>query len=160
MASLQYIDLGWTSAKEFWSEVVLPDYEQFVDVGTMRDSVHAALTAWHLHDWVFLEQYPSGGTKEKRVFQKKLIADCPELGWIRDFAETAKHRGLNRLDLKIEKVEPSHPVERTTPIMPGFSLVVRGKSPVALVLLDDGTNHQLFDVLTRVIDYWRANWFQ
>jgi hypothetical protein len=60
MASLQYIDLvGWTSAKEFWTEVVLPDYEQFTDVGKTRDGVHAALTAWHLHDWVFLEQYPS-----------------------------------------------------------------------------------------------------
>ena|ERR1700730_5034940 len=164
MPSLQYIDLiGWTSAKQFWTEVVLPDYEQFADVGNTRDGVHAALTAWHLHDWIFLEQYPSGGKKEKKIFQEKLIAACPELGWIRDYAETAKHRGLTRLDLKVEKVEPSRPVETTIPIptdFGSFSLTVRGKSAVAIVLLDDGTTHMLFDVLARVIDYWRANWFE
>jgi hypothetical protein len=165
MASLQYIDLvGWTSAKQFWTEVVLRDYEQFMDLGNTRDAVHAALTAWHLHDWLFLEQHPSGGKKEKKIFQEKLIAACPELGWIRDYAETAKHRGLNRPDVKVQTVEPSRTVETTIPTPIGdfgsVSFIVRGKSPVAIVLLDDGTTHQLFDVLARVIDYWRANWFQ
>jgi hypothetical protein len=39
-----------------------------------------------------------------------------------------------------------------------MSFVIAGKSPVTL-LLNDGTTHQLCDVLRRVIDYWRTNWF-
>jgi hypothetical protein len=118
MTTLQYIDLGWTSAKQFWTEVVEPDYKRFADKGSTRDGVHAALTAWHLHDWVFLDQHPSGGTKEeKKRFQEKLIADCPELGWIREYAEGAKHRALKLPGRKVEKVKPSRRVETTIPIL-------------------------------------------
>jgi hypothetical protein len=163
MASLQCIDfIGLDTAKDFWTEVVLPDYKQFTDAGNTRDGVHAALTAWHLHDWLFLEKYPAGGTKkEKKAFQQELIDACPELRWLREFAETAKHRALRLPGLQVERVEPATLVERTTPIptdFGSFSLRVTGKSPVVIVLLDDGSAHQLFDVLARVIEYWRTNW--
>ena len=164
MASLRYIDLGLTSAEQFWSKVVLPDHDQFKQSHTARDAVHAALSAWHLQDWVFLEQQPSSTNKsDKRAFQKKLIAACPELGWIRDYAETAKHRGLYRQGTAVSKVEPDSQVESVHPISIGelgsASLVIRGTSPVTM-FLDNGTSHQFSDVLSRVIDYWRTHWFQ
>jgi hypothetical protein len=67
------MDLGLNSAKQFWSEVVLPDYDQFTKSHSARDAVHVALSAWHLHDWVFWEQLPS--STNKRDFQNKLIPD-------------------------------------------------------------------------------------
>lgn len=155
MATLRYIDLGLNSAKQFWSEVVLPDYDQFTKSPTARDAVHVALSIWHLHDWVFHEQ-PS--STKKKDFQNELISACPELGWIRDYAEAAKHRGLDRT-VEVNKVEPDSQVESIHPISLGefgsFSLTIRGTSPVTMIL-DNGISHQFSDVLSRVIDYWQT----
>ena len=159
MVSLRYIDLGINSAAEFWSKIVLPDYEQFKQSHSARDAIHAALTAWHLHDWVWDEQLPP---VKKSEFKEQLIRACPELGWIQDYAETAKHRGLSRQGVEVSKVEPSSDVESRHPIsigdFGGFSIAIRGISPVTMVL-DSGVSHQFLDVLSRVIDYWRTNWF-
>jgi hypothetical protein len=137
---------------------VLPDYDQFTKSHSARDAVHVALSAWHLHDWVFYEQPPS---TNKGDFQNKLICACPELDWIRDYAEAAKHRGIYRHG-EVNKVEPDSQVESIHPISLGefgsFSLAIRGTSPVTIVL-DNGTSHQFSDVLSRVIDYWRTYWF-
>jgi hypothetical protein len=158
MATLRYIDLGINSAKQFWSEVVLPDYDQFTKSHTARDAIHVALSTWHLHDWVLCEQ-PS--STKKPDFQNNLICACPELGWIRDYAETAKHRRLNRPG-EVKKVEPDSQVESIHPISLGefgsLSVAIRGTSPVTMVL-DNGISHQFSDVLSRVIDYWRTHWF-
>ena len=146
------IDIGINSAKEFWSEVVLPDCDQFRKSHTARDAVHAALTAWHLHDWVFLEQ-PLASCTNKRDFQEKLIAACPELGWVREYAETAKHRRLSRQGLAVSKVEPDAQVERD------FGLLKISGTSAVTMFLDDGTAHSFADVLSHVIDYWRTHWF-
>jgi hypothetical protein len=155
VATLRYIDLGLNSAKQFWNEVVLPDYDQFTKSQTARDAVHVALSAWHLHDWLLCERQSS---TKKRDFQNELICACPELSWIRDYAEAAKHRGINRPG-EVNKVEPDSQVESIHPISLGefgsFSLAIRGTSPVMMVL-DDGTSHQFSDVLSRVIDFWRT----
>jgi hypothetical protein len=154
MATLRYIDLGINSARQFWSGVVLPDYDQFTKSQTARDAVHVALSTWHLHDWAFCEQ-PSSTKKEKVDFQNKLICACPELGWIREYAEAAKHRGIYRSG-EVNKVEPDSQVESIHPLFLGefgsISLAIRGTSPVTMVL-DNGISHQFSDVLSRVIDY-------
>jgi hypothetical protein len=156
MTSLRYIDLGLTSAKEFWSKVVLPDYDEFKQSHTARDAVHAALSAWHLSEWVFCEQPPS---TQKEDFRKDLIKACPELGLVRDYAETAKHRGLSRGNIKVSKVEPDSRVESVQHVHIGdfgsVSIAIRGTSAVTM-FLDDGTSRQFSDVLSCVIDYWRT----
>jgi hypothetical protein len=146
------LDIGINSAKVFWSEVVLPDYDQFRKSHTARDAVHAALTAWHLHDWVLREQ-PSACSTNKSDFQKKLIAACPELGWVRDYAETAKHRCLSRQGLAVNKVERDALVERD------FGLFKISGTSAVTMFLDDGSARSFADVLSHVIDYWRTHWF-
>jgi hypothetical protein len=156
-----YIDLGLSSAEEYWTRVVLPDFEEFMKSQSARHAAHAAVSAWHLHDWIFDEQ-PAGTKKD--AFQKGLIKDCPELGWLRDYAESAKHRALSRRDIKVDKVLPDRPFMHTVPMPVGdlgtvsFEIAVKGTSPVTIVT-EDGTSRQLSDVLRRVIDYWRTSWF-
>jgi hypothetical protein len=158
MATLRYIDIGVTSAAQFWREVVLPDYDQFAGSPTARDAVHAAVTAWHLHDWVWREQPNYANNRDLlRRFQNKLIANCPQIRLLWVSTEKAKHRDLYRPvevgNVGVRKVEPDSKVERD------FGLfVIRGTSPVTIIL-DDGTSYQFADVLSGVIHFWRTHWF-
>jgi hypothetical protein len=160
MPHLAYIDLGMTSAEEFWTRVVLPDFDEFAKTQSARHAHHAAVSAWHIHDWIFNEQPAS---TKKNDFQKLLIKACPELGWLRDYAETLKHRGLARPSITVKEVLPDYPFVQTVPMPIGelgasVSIRVKGTSPVTMVL-EDGTKHQVSDVLQRVIGYWQTIWF-
>jgi hypothetical protein len=77
------------------------------------------------------------------VFQQKLFQECPEIGWIRDVADASKHRRLDRSDVQVREVANNWPMN-TSP---------------RSIKLEDGTVHELSDVLSRVIEYWRANYF-
>jgi hypothetical protein len=162
MVNLLRIDLGLSSAEEYWTQVVLPDFDEFTKSQSARDAIHSVSSAWHLHEWVFREQHPAGTKDDLRQFQEDVFKDCPELGWLRDYAETVKHFALGRRNIEVKKVSPDHPISRAHPIETEYfrsiSFVVAGKSPVTL-LLNDGTTHQLCDVLRRVIEYWRTKWF-
>jgi hypothetical protein len=51
-----YLDLGWTSAQQFWTEVVLPDYADFNKSQTAKAAIHAVLSVSHLYYWILSEQ--------------------------------------------------------------------------------------------------------
>jgi hypothetical protein len=82
---------------------------------------------------------------------------CPALGWIKEYANTAKHR-RDRTSSMIKRVEQASQVEARTPIFSGASIVVRGLSPLTMYL-NDGTSHDLSGVLKAAIEYWRDNYF-
>jgi hypothetical protein len=152
MVTLTYIDLGLSSAQEFWTQVVLPDFEEYESQPCGRHAIHAAGSAWHLLEWVFREQQPAGTNEDLGQFRKDVInKDCPELGFLRDLAEAVKHRGL-RPPGKVKEVSPDKTVEHrsTTPTdIGGVSFGVKGRSP-GTIFLDDGTTRQLADVLRAV----------
>jgi len=58
----------------------------------------AALSVWHLHDWVWHECNPeeNSGISAFKIYQGGLLAACPELKSLRGVADAGKHRGLNR----------------------------------------------------------------
>jgi hypothetical protein len=146
--TVRYIDFGFTSAREFWGEVVLPAYESFKANPSRGNAIIASLLAWHIQDWIWHEKHPGGETrnsKDYQPFQEKLFLDCPELQWIRDVADAGKHRGLGRQKPKVEVRE----VKGTWP---------RNATPLTMTL-DDGTQHDFADVLERVIEFWRAKYF-
>lgn len=144
----KYVDFGFTSAREFWDEVVLPAYEGFKAQPTRGKAIMASFAAWHIQEWIWHEQRPGEDTrrsKDYQSFQKKLFLDCPELQWIRDIADAAKHRGLGRQEPKVEVRE----VKRTWP----------RNAALLTVTLDDGTQHDFADVMASVIEFWRAKYF-
>jgi hypothetical protein len=48
--AVRYVDFGFTAAKEFWAEVVLPAYECFKAEPSRGKAIIAALAAWHIQD--------------------------------------------------------------------------------------------------------------
>jgi hypothetical protein len=145
--TVQYVDFGFTSAREYWAEVVLPAYECFKADPSRGKAIIASFPAWHIQDWIWHEQHPGEDTrnsnKEYTQFQEKLFDDCPELTWIRDVADAGKHRGLGRSTLEVRKVINTWPLN-TTP---------------SIIKLTDGAEHDFADVLSRVIEYWRTKHF-
>ena len=134
------VDLGIRSAAGFWELVVLPNYEAFKADPNPASAVNSAWAAWQLHDWIWHEQDPKEG---KRAFQGSLFTACPEIGWIRDVADASKHRRLNRRNVQVREIANNWPMNA---------------SPRSIILRD-GTEHDLADVLALVIEYWRANYF-
>jgi hypothetical protein len=146
--AVQYVDFGFTSAREFWDEVVLPAYECFKAEPSRGKAIIASFPAWHIQDWIWHDQHPGEDThnsKDYRPFQEKLFLDCPELQWIRDVADAGKHRGLGRQKPKVEVRE----VKGTWP---------HNATPLTITL-DDGTQHDFADVLEHVIEFWRVKYF-
>ena len=146
--AVQYVDFGFSSAREFWDEVVLPAYACFKAEPSRGKAIMASFPAWHIHDWIWHDQHPGEDTrnnKDYQPFQEKLFLDCPELQWIRDVADAGKHRGLGRQKPKVEVRE----VKGTWP---------RNATPLTMTL-DNGTQHDFADVLERVIEFWRAKYF-
>jgi hypothetical protein len=146
--AVKYVDFGFTSAREFWDEVVLPAYESFKAEPSRGKAIMASFPAWHIQDWIWHDQHPGKDTrnsKDHQPFQDKLYLDCPELQWIRDVADAGKHRGLGRQKPKVEVRE----VKGTWP---------RNATPLTMTL-DDGTQHDFAYVLERVIEFWRAKYF-
>lgn len=77
-------------------------------------------------------------------------------------AEAGKHRGLNRPDVTVKRVLPSWIEVLGAFNTFAFNTMTFGGRVVAGPLsieLDDGTTHSFSDVLSRVIDYWRDNYF-
>jgi hypothetical protein len=146
--TIQYIEFGFTSAREYWDEVLRPAYECFKAEPSRGKAIMASFPAWHIQDWIWHDQHPGEDTrnnKDHQLFQEKLFLDCPALQWIRDVADAGKHRGLGRQNPKVEVRE------------------VKGMWPrnaIPLIMkLDDGTQHDFAGVLEHVIEFWRTKYF-
>jgi hypothetical protein len=143
---VRYVDFGFTSAEEFWTEVVLPAYECFKAEPTRGKAIMACFPAWHIQDWIWHQQHPGEDThnnNDYRQFQHQLYANCPELQWIRDVADAGKHRGLGRQSVEVREVKSAWALNAT---------------PLTMTL-GDGTQHAFADVLDCVIQFWRAKYF-
>jgi hypothetical protein len=144
--TVQYVDFGFTSAREYWDEVVIPAYECFKENPSRGNAIIASLPAWHIQDWIWHENHLGEDTRNNKdytQFQNKLFDDCPQLPWIHDVADASKHRGLRRATLKVREIRNNWPLN-TTPLT---------------IKLDDGTEHEFADVLSQVIGYWQTTQF-
>jgi len=110
-------------------------------------------------EWLRYEKQPPQTLDE---FRANVLKKCPELAWLRDVAEAGKHRGLNRTSVTVKRVLPSW-----VKILGTFGTFAIGTMPYGgrvvtgplSIELDDGTTHNFSDVLSRVIDFWRNNYF-
>ncbi len=140
-----YVDFGFTSAREYWTEVAEPTYDRFINDESRGNAIAAFLLLWPLHDWLWHEQHPGEDTNSKDygMFRQQLFANCPELAWLRDVADAGKHRGLGRANVQVREVAKTWP---------------RNTQPLTIVL-DNGTEHNITDVLLRVVEYFRKAHF-
>jgi hypothetical protein len=144
---VRYVDFGFTSAREYWTEVAEPAYERFVKDESRGNAIAACVLLWPLHDWLWHEQHPGQDTrdnsKEYEQFRQGILAHCPELAWIRDVADAGKHRGLGRGNVQVREVAKTWP---------------QNAQPLT-ILLDSGAEHNIIDALFRIITYFREAHF-
>lgn len=150
--TVTYVDLDLNSVTEFWDTLVCPAVQTFSAAPSSFTAFIAAQEVWHLHDWLWHQQrpgVPSEGTAWV-AYRNELIANCPELGWLRDVTDASKHRGLSRQPEIIE----------AKPHMRGGTLMTlgagRGPHMVFTLVLADGSHLDLAEVLRVAIDYWRT----
>lgn len=162
--TVQYVDFGITTARQYWDENVVTSFETFKNAPNRTHAINASMPAWHVHEWIWHEKYPGKDTRqnaEYRRFQGDLINACPELAWIRDVADAGKHRGLGR-PADVQRVASEMSMVYGSGTAPsgsrpsGGGLLVR--RPLTITLTD-GSNLEFEVVLSRVLEYWRANHF-
>jgi hypothetical protein len=140
---VRYVDFGFTSTREYWMEVAEPAYDKFIKDESRGNAIMAFLALSPLPDWLWHEQHPGEDTrnnKDYEIFRQQLFASCPELAWLRDVADAGKHRGLGRANLQVREAAKTWP---------------RNTQPLTIVL-DSGTEHDISDVLSRVMQYFRT----
>ena len=161
--TVQYVDFGFTSSRQFWAEIVVPAYEKFKVEADRANAIYASVTSWHVHEWIWHEQHPGEDTRnnsEYSAFQNNLFSDCPELAWIRDVADAGKHRGLGR-PAEVQRVASGTRWVGSWGEA-SWGEVSWGGGEVAgalAITLTDGSTHGFAEVLSHVLDYWRAKYF-
>jgi hypothetical protein len=154
MPSVTYVDIGLNSIDEYWNELVVPSVGEFNAEPSARSAFRAALSVWHLHDWVWHERNPDqiSGGPQFDAYRKDLIAACPELAWLRDIADAGKHRGLGRYSVEVKGAAPG--------LMPGHSMTMTGVGggirPIFTITLNDESRQDVGATLKKVVDYWRT----
>ncbi|MGC1305121.1 MAG: hypothetical protein WA840_22360 [Caulobacteraceae bacterium] len=145
--TVRYVDFGFTTVREYWAEVAEPAYQRFLNDETRGNAIAACLALWPLHDWLWHEQNPGEDTRKRKKdydqFRQQFFNNCPELAWLRDVADAGKHRGLGRSDVQVREVAKTWP-RNTLPLK---------------IMLDDGSEHNITDVLRRIVEYFRKTHF-
>ena len=141
-------DIAYASAREFWDEIVLASAGRFKTDPTRAHAMAVAIYLSHFLDWVFHEKFPgedTHGNPAYAAFKDMHHRACPELAWLQDLADIAKHRSLGRKCVSLKKVvvTPGSPPQISENLLE--------------LELADGTRHRFAEVTARAIDYWRAN---
>ena len=139
------------SASGFFRRVVLVDYHDFLEQKTdSRRAIHAALSAWHLHEWVHESQRGTDGYpfRTARAFGTHIRERCSPLGALRDISNGSKHVRATQnpriSDTRLHRGAFSNAFSR------GFDI------SALLISIDDGTERYFEDILTEAIEWWQG----
>ena len=81
--------------KEYFEKIVQENYKQFEKTGDLRSSINFAMTAFHLHEWVY--HFHKGNpektfrTKDEKDYAAILCKQYPNFKWIREITLLYKH---------------------------------------------------------------------
>ncbi len=93
---------------DFFKKLLDEREDYLKDPASSRFALNVALTAWHLHEWIFEEYknlFISQGLLKLEDFRNFLFQRCRELENFRDLADGSKHFTLTRRDSTILKTE-------------------------------------------------------
>jgi hypothetical protein len=91
------IDFGPKSACDYLGLHVAPINERFLRVSNQENAINLAKALWDTAGWLWSDRHPGVDRRklqaETKAFDEDLISRCPDLRFIRDLAEAAKHGG-------------------------------------------------------------------
>jgi hypothetical protein len=158
-AAVAQVDFGFTSATEFWDEIVIRAHTRFLGHESRQHAVEAAWAIWHLHEWLWHDKHPGGRTSgaDYMAFRDGLLNSCPELAWMRDITDAGKHRELGRGGRETTAAARKRSEKGEVPYRP--SSAEQGHTGAPLCIHVDGDDHDFADALERVIGWWRSHHF-
>ncbi|MFC1552338.1 hypothetical protein ACFL6P_07195 [Candidatus Latescibacterota bacterium] len=96
------LSFGISTPQEFFTKLKQEQQSLDEDLTSSRYAINAAMTAWHLREWVWglavkknMEVKKKLGkySKTRKTFYNYLLAQCPELETMQCICEGAKHLG-------------------------------------------------------------------
>ena len=142
-------DMQQTSSELITNSALLQNY--FIKGSLTGEEMHiaqsAAVTGWHLAEWIFKE-FHKGTNLERNNFFKKIKLACPELQMIHDIANAYKHPELTSHKVCIDE----------TRFVKGFCQKSFNKAfaPSKLQVIRNGKKHDFIDVLEAVRLFWKT----
>jgi len=146
-----YVDLRVYTVAQYWAELLIPNVKAFLRDPSSLTVFNAALSTWHLVDWVWHERNPDEDTQRNGRFndyRKLLLTACPDLVLLRDIAEAGKHRGLGRSGVSTAGLLALQLRQQRTTFY-----VLRDYDPKET---DHGTAENFRDILKRALEFWRT----
>jgi hypothetical protein len=158
------------SANDFWVGMVEPDFQESQNnQGDLRAALHAAISLFHMSDWVF-EQHQSmvrkaftfndksgqpQSVKDSKTFAHSLEEIESNFALIRGIANAAKHLALK--DIRPHPDAPSHSANTASQSLGwgegGYGVGPYGGGPQ--VMLEGANGHLHFSqIATSVYDMW------
>lgn len=158
------------SANDFWIGMVEPDYKESQNnQGDLRAALHAAISLFHMSDWVFVGHsnticstftFIDKNGIQQAVYDSGTFANALEriesdFALIRGIANAAKHLALT--NIRPHPDAPSHSANTATQSVGwgegGYGVGPYGGGPQ--VMLEGATGHLNFSqIATRVYDMW------
>jgi hypothetical protein len=148
------VDIGIATSYDFFFEVAWPNYHNFAIAPSIVTAINASLALWHVRDWRFRERHPDGSRNELNSFTEGLLKECPELGWLRDIAESGKHLVLHRSPDSVKARAMSTQQHGAGLGMGPISSAPVGSLVTELVIDVGDTTHNLHGVMLPVLTYW------
>ena len=146
------------SARDFWTRIAQPDYEDFRDHPTdLRAAFHAAASLYHVVDWIWGDYKGQPlkifGTQTFAALRDHVIKnECDDLRLLRDVADSTKHFRLDRQSATVPSA--SGITTRTTGYGEGgYGEGPYGGAPQVIVELPGGIRH-LTAIAENVHDMW------
>lgn len=131
---------GVTTAAEFLTAIVIPQYEAFLaDNSSPRHALLTALVAYHLYEWV----------QGKKFSVDRFRSACPGDALLADSFEAARHICNGTKHFK------SKPV--TTRTQRGFSSGFSDAFARPLVVvMEDGSEQSADSLLREIVEFWKG----
>jgi hypothetical protein len=138
-----------SNSKEYLEQLLTPSVEELAKEPTSsRLAIQAAISCWHLHDWVWAEHKThlraTLGFQSKDDFVVYLLANCAAFEAIQGIANGSKH-------LRSEQQEPRS-TTRQWAVFGSLALW----NYTSLDVEFKGNTVRFVDLLKECVDYWRV----
>jgi hypothetical protein len=159
---IKYVDFGIDNASAFFRLITLPNVEAFEAAPSIQSGLNAVWGLWHLHEWYWHDTHPKEDPRRNAAydtFLDNLYQACPELKYLRDLSEAAKHCGMGRTPLPVGRLSEQIGRHGVGGYGEGMGYNVAGAyafgTPQLRVFFDDGSDPCWLDnIITAAKDFW------
>jgi hypothetical protein len=163
--ALVHIEIGISDAKDYWSKIVIPAWNEFQKHPSAQTGMASASSLWHIHEWVWYDKYPEVNTwhsDDYKDFCAKIITECPELDWLHVVTNIGKHRALTlptSSDFSVTKQSEARGRGGAGGYGVAAPMAYGSGKPQLRLHLRGGSAPWLEEVCERAVSWWKARYF-